>query len=338
MTDHQSLSITAAMILVTGGAGFIGSNLHAALYERGTEVIIADRLRQAGKWRNLRMHPPAEIVEPEQLPERLQNGPPIEAVIHLGAISETTATDGDLVWKSNVTLSQYLWHWCAAHGLPFIYASSASTYGDGSAGFDDAQDLDALRRLQPLNLYGWSKHAFDLWVAGQCAAGKPRPPQWVGLKFFNVYGPNEYHKGKMISVVKVKHDEVAAGRPATLFRSDRPDIADGAQARDFIWIDDVIAAILFLLDRPEVSGLFNLGTGVARTYADLARAVCIANGVPEQIEFVPMPDRLVGQYQSFTEARMDRFRSMGFDHQFTTLENGVNRYIREFLTRPDSYR
>lgn len=338
MTDHQSLFITAAMILVTGGAGFIGSNLHAVLHERGTEVIIADRLRQAGKWRNLRKHPAAEIIEPEQLSERLQDHSSIEAVVHLGAISETTATDGDLVWRSNVTLSQYLWRWCASHGLPFIYASSASTYGDGSTGFDDIQELGGLRRLRPLNLYGWSKHAFDLWVAGQCAAGKPRPPQWAGLKFFNVYGPNEYHKGKMISVVKVKHDEVAAGRPATLFRSDRPDVADGAQARDFIWIDDVIAAILFLLDHPEVNGLFNLGTGTARTYADLARAVCVANGMTERIEFIPMPDSLVGQYQSFTEARMDRLRAAGFDYQFTTLENGVNRYIADFLHRPDPFR
>lgn len=326
------------MILVTGGAGFIGSNLHAALHERETEVIVADRLRQAGKWRNLRAHPPAEIVEPDALPARLQDHGSIEAVVHLGAISETTATDGDLVWKSNVALSQYLWTWCATNGRPFIYASSASTYGDGSAGFDDAPDLASLRRLRPLNLYGWSKHAFDLWVAGQCAAGRPRPPQWVGLKFFNVYGPNEYHKGKMISVVKVKHDEVAAGGAATLFRSDREGLADGAQARDFIWIDDVIAAILFLLDHREVNGLFNLGTGTARTYADLARAVCAANGVPERIEFVPMPASLAGQYQSFTEARMDRLRAAGFDYRFTTLEEGIGRYIGEFLRRPDPYR
>lgn len=326
------------MILVTGGAGFIGSNLHAALYERSTEVVIVDRLREGGKWRNLRSHPPARIVEPDQLSAFLETSPPIEAVVHLGAISETTATDGDLVWRSNVTLSQTLWHWCATQRLPFIYASSASTYGDGSAGFDDEPDIAAMRRLRPLNLYGWSKHAFDLWVTGQCAAGQPRPPQWVGLKFFNVYGPNEYHKSKMISVVKVKHDEIAGGRPATLFRSDRPGIADGAQARDFIWVDDVIAAILFLLAHPEVSGLFNLGTGIARTYADLARAVCTANGVPERIEYVPMPERLAGQYQSFTQARMDRLRTAGFDHQFTTLEDGIARYITEFLAQPDPYR
>ncbi len=338
MTDHLRLSINASMILVTGGAGFIGSNLHAALHERDLNVVIVDRLRTTGKWRNLRAHPPAMIVEPRELGDFLASQPPLDAVIHLGAISETTAIDGDLVWQSNVALSQMLWRWCAAQRLPFIYASSASTYGDGSAGFDDDNDLAALRRLRPLNLYGWSKHAFDLWVAGECAAGRPRPPQWAGLKFFNVYGPNEYHKGRMISVVKVKFDEVASGSPARLFRSDRADIADGQQSRDFIWVDDVVAAILFLLDHPEVSGLFNLGTGTARSYVDLARAVCSACGVGERIEFVPMPESLVGQYQSFTEARMDRLRAAGFDRPFTPLEQGVEAYIRNFLSRPDQYR
>lgn len=326
------------MILVTGGAGFIGSNLHAALHERAEEVVIADRLRTTGKWRNLRKHPPARLINPDRIADYLVTNPPLKAVFHLGAISETTATDGDLVWDSNVALSQSLWHWCAMRGVPFIYASSASTYGDGSAGFDDDFDIDALHRLRPLNLYGWSKHAFDLWVAGECRTGRPRPPQWAGLKFFNVYGPNEYHKGAMISVVKVKHDEIASGRPATLFRSDRPGLADGAQARDFIWVDDVTAALLFLLEHPAVSGLFNLGTGTARSYADLARAVCAANGVPERIEFVPMPERLVGQYQSFTRATMDRLRAAGFDHRFTTLEDGVTRYVTEFLKQPDPCR
>ena len=338
MTGQRSPTISPDMILVTGGAGFIGSNLHAALHERMVEVVIADRLRETGKWRNLRKHPPAQLIGPAGIADYLASDPPLEAIVHLGAISETTATDGDLVWHSNVTLSQHLWHWCAARNVPLIYASSASTYGDGSAGFDDAFALAALRRLRPLNLYGWSKHAFDLWVAGECAATRPRPPQWAGLKFFNVYGPNEYHKGAMVSVVKVKHDEIAAGRPATLFRSDRPDLADGAQARDFIWIDDVVAALLFLLDHPEVSGLFNLGTGMARSYSDLARAVCAANDVPERIEFVPMPERLVGQYQSFTQATMDRLHAAGFEHRFTSLEDGVARYVTEFLNQSDPYR
>ncbi|MDX5930853.1 ADP-glyceromanno-heptose 6-epimerase [Acidiphilium acidophilum] len=326
------------MILVTGGAGFIGSNLHAALYGRGAEAVVVDHLGVDGKWRNLQKHPPSLVVAPEHLPAFLASAPPLDAIVHLGAISETTASDGDSVWHTNVTLSQELWRWCAEHDVRFIYASSASTYGTGAAGFDDAFDLEHLRRLRPLNLYGWSKHAFDLWVAGQCAAGRKRPPQWVGLKFFNVYGPNEYHKGAMISVVKVKHDEIAAGRPATLFRSDQPQIPDGAQARDFIWIDDVIAALMFLLDRPGVSGLFNLGTGTARTYADLASAVFAARGETPNIEFIPMPTRLHGQYQSFTEARIDRLRAAGFETPFTSLEQGIAAYVSEFLTQADPYR
>lgn len=326
------------MIVVTGGAGFIGSNVHAALSERQAGTIIVDRLRSAGKWRNLRKHPPSRLVEPEAIAALLEEAPPIEAVIHLGAISETTASDGDLVWNSNVTLSQLLWQWCAERGVPLIYASSASTYGDGSHGFDDNDAIASLRRLRPLNLYGWSKHAFDLWAVGQAESGHPCPPFWAGLKFFNVYGPNEYHKGTMVSVVKVKHDEIAAGGPPRLFRSDRADVADGEQKRDFIWVDDVVDVILFLLDRKPRSGLYNVGTGQARSYADLACAVCRANGVEERIEFVPMPERLVGQYQSFTQADMRRLRDAGYDRPFTSLEDGIARYVGDFLSGPDPYR
>jgi len=283
------------MILITGGAGFIGSNLHAALYADGQAVVVADWLGQDGKWRNLRKHPPLQVVSPDALPAFLEAAPKLDAIVHLGAVSETTATDGDLTWRSNVTLSQTLWRLCAARGVRFIYASSAATYGDGSAGFEDEFSTAALRRLRPLNLYGWSKHGFDLWVAAQVESGAPAPPAWAGVKFFNVYGPNEYHKGGMISVVKVKHDEVAAGGPARLFRSTEPGLADGAQARDFIWVGDVVAALRFMLAAPELSGLFNLGTGQARTYADLAKAVCAANGVADRIEYIEMPLHLRGQ-------------------------------------------
>ena len=326
------------MILVTGGAGFIGSNLHAALNAAGRPVVISDRLHAQNKWRNLRRHPPLALIPPEDLAAFLEDRPPLEAVVHLGAISETTATDGDLVWRQNVALSQSLWRWCAAHGVRLIYASSAATYGDGGAGFDDEFSSAALRRLQPLNLYGWSKHAFDLWVAWQVEHDGPAPPHWAGVKFFNVFGPNEYHKGKMVSVVKVKHDEIAGGGPATLFRSDRADLADGQQARDFIWVEDAVAALLFLLEAPNLAGLFNLGTGQARSYADLARAVCAAHGVPERIEFVDMPALLRGQYQSFTQAPMRRLREAGFDQEFTSLEEGVRRYVRDYLLRDDPYR
>ncbi len=323
------------MILVTGGAGFIGSNLHAALVRRGTEAVVVDRLGGDGKWRNLASHPPTEVISPDALDAFLATRPPVEMVFHLGAISETTATDGDLAWRTNVALSWRLWQWCAAMGARFVYASSASTYGNGTSGFDD--DPALLRALRPLNLYGWTKHAFDLRVAAALAAGEAAPPQWAGLKFFNVYGPNEYHKGRMISVVKVKHDEVSAGQPARLFRSDRAGLADGAQRRDFIWVGDVVDVMLWLLDRPAVSGLFNLGTGTARSYLDLAHAVCDAAGRSRAVEFIDMPAALYGQYQSFTEARMDRLRAAGYAGQFTPLEEGVRRYVQEYLQAPERY-
>ena len=324
------------MILVTGGAGFIGSILHAALVRRGHETVIVDRLGDNGKWRNLASAPPARLLAPEALDDFLATHPPLEMICHLGAVSDTTATDGDGAWATNVELPLRLWHWCAARGVRLVYASSAATYGDGGAGFEDG--LEALDRLRPLNLYGWTKHAFDLAVARLLASGAPCPPQWAGLKFFNVYGPNEYHKGPMISVVKVKHDEVAAGGAPRLFRSDRPDVADGQQKRDFIWVDDVVDVMSWLFDTPSVSGLFNLGTGVARSYLDLAHAVCDAAGAPRRVEFIDMPAKLRGQYQSFTEAPMARLRAAGYAGQFTPLEEGVRRYVQDHLARPDPYR
>jgi ADP-L-glycero-D-manno-heptose 6-epimerase len=326
------------MIMVTGGAGFIGSNLQAALVARGHETVVVDRLRSNGKWRNLAKHPPSRLLPPDQLEAFLDTHPPVEMLFHLGAISETTATDGDVAWAVNVELPLRLWDWCAAHDVRFVYASSASTYGDGSLGFDDDWSVEYLERLRPLNLYGWTKHAFDLRVAKMLASGDKRPPQWAGLKFFNVFGPNEYHKRGMVSVVKVKHDEIREGKAPRLYRSDHPDIEDGAQQRDFILVDDVVDVMLWLLDTPGASGLFNVGTGRARSYRDLAHAICDAAGVERRIEYVDMPEALRGQYQSFTEAGIGRLRSAGYAGQFTPLEDGVRRYVRDFLTQPDPYR
>jgi len=324
------------MILVTGGAGFIGSYLQSELYARGVETLICDRLGTHGKWRNIARHPPSRIVHPDDLDDWLDTHPPLEAVFHMAAISQTLATDGDHVWQTNVEMSRKLWDWCAHRDVRFIYASSAATYGDGEAGFDD--DPAALARLEPLNLYGWSKHVFDMQVVDMLRRGSPRPPQWAGLKFFNVYGPNEYHKGSMISVVKVKYDEIADGRAPTLFRSNTPTLPDGAQARDFVHVADTVAVMLWLLDNPGVNGLFNVGTGISRTYQDLAFAVCDAAGVPRQVDYVEMPDALRSQYQSFTCARIDRLRAAGFAAPFLSLEEGVGSYVRDYLSQPNPYR
>jgi ADP-L-glycero-D-manno-heptose 6-epimerase len=325
------------MILITGGAGFIGSNLQAALARRGHETVVVDTLGSDGKWRNLAKHPPARVVHPDELQGFLDSYPPLEMVYHLGAVSETTAVDGDHTWATNVELSRYLWEWCAARGARMVYASSAATYGAGEQGFDDEFSIPALDKLRPLNLYGWTKHAFDLLVTKVLTQRREQPPQWAGLKFFNVYGPNEYHKGKMISVVKVKHDEVAAGGPTRLFKSDQPGLQDGFQKRDFIWIGDVVDVMLWLMETPSVSGLYNLGTGLARTYLDLAHAVSDAAGQPRAVEFIDMPASLRGQYQSFTEARMDRLRTAGYTGQFTPMEEGIRRYVQDHLTKSDIY-
>jgi ADP-L-glycero-D-manno-heptose 6-epimerase len=313
------------MILVTGGAGFIGSNLVAALTARGEEVVVLDWLGKDEKWRNLEGAVLAGLLPPPELDAALAMRP--RAVVHLGAISATTETDGDLVAASNLTLSLKLWDWCAAAGVPFIYASSAATYGDGDQGFEDGETPEELSRLKPLNLYGWSKHAFDRRVAQMLQLGRPKPPQWAGLKFFNVYGPREGHKGRMASVALHKYREILTGAPARLFASDRPGIADGMQQRDFVNVGDCVRVMLWLLDNPGVSGLFNCGSGQARSFLDLTRAVFAALNLPERIEFMPMPADLAGKYQYFTEAPMAKLRQAGYPHPSTPLEQGVAEYV-----------
>jgi ADP-L-glycero-D-manno-heptose 6-epimerase len=326
------------MILVTGGAGFIGSNVVAALCERGVPVAVSDRLRNGDKWRNLAKAGFQELIAPEALDAWLAGRKRLDGVVHLGAISATTERDADLIFDVNVRLSARLWDWCAATGTPFIYASSAATYGAGEHGFEDDQRLDALAKLRPLNAYGWSKHFFDGQVLRAVAAGAAVPPQWAGLKFFNVYGPNEYHKGTMQSVVAQKYPAVAAGQPVTLFTSHHPQYADGGQMRDFIYVDDCVEVILWMLAHPQVGGLFNLGSGKARSFADLARAIAEAADMPSHIEFVPMPDAIRPNYQYFTEARMQKLRDAGYDRPLTSIEDGVRRYVERYLAGPDRYR
>ena len=326
------------MILVTGGAGFIGSNIVAALCERGAAVTVCDHLRDNDKWRNLAKAGIVDVVAPAVLDAWLEQRDDVEAVVHMGAISATTVTDADLVYDVNVTLSTRLWDWCTAHGVPFIYASSAATYGAGAEGFDDDNDPAALARLRPLNAYGWSKAFFDQRVTRRLAAGEGAPPQWVGLKFFNVFGPNEYHKGSMSSVVAQKFAQVASGEPVTLFRSHHPDYADGGQLRDFVYVADCVAVVLWLLDNRGVSGIFNLGTGEARSFADLVGAMASALGKEARIDFVDTPVSIRANYQYFTQARMERLRAAGYTAPFHTLEEGVRDYVSNYLAAPDRYR
>jgi ADP-L-glycero-D-manno-heptose 6-epimerase len=327
------------MILITGGAGFIGSNITAALAERGVAVAICDRLRNGNKWRNIGKIELRDVVAPETLGSWLEaHAAQVETIVHMGAISSTTESDVDLITENNFRLSKSLWSWCAANGKPLIYASSAATYGAGEHGFDDDASIEALAKLRPLNAYGWSKHLFDRWVARELALGGPRPPQWVGLKFFNVYGPNEYHKGSMQSVVAQKYPLAVAGEPITLFRSHRPDVPDGGQKRDFIYVRDCIDVVLWLLEHSNVNGLFNLGTGHARSFYDLANAIFVALQRPADVQYIDMPEVIRPNYQYFTEASMERLRKAGYTRPFTSLAEGVRDYVGSYLSQPDRYR
>ena len=318
----------APVVLVTGGAGFIGSNL-VAHFARQADVVVCDRLRQDDRWRNIADCGLADFVAPDDLASFLSgNRGGVDAVMHMGAISSTTEADVDLILRTNFTLSRDLWRWCAEHGTRLIYASSAATYGDGSAGFDDDESADALARLRPLNPYGWSKHLFDRWVQRTVRAGAPCPPQWAGLKFFNVYGPNEEHKGAMRSVVRQIAPVAKAGDAVPLFRSHRADVADGGQRRDFVYVDDCVAVVDWLFRSPTVRGLYNVGTGRSRTFAELAAAVFDALGLKERIEYVDMPTAIRDRYQYFTEAETGKLRSAGYDRRFTTIEDGVRAYVR----------
>ncbi|MDZ7781058.1 MAG: ADP-glyceromanno-heptose 6-epimerase [Gemmatimonadota bacterium] len=327
------------MIVVTGGAGFIGSNLVAGL-ERAAlgSVSVVDRLGTEDKWKNLRRRALDELVDPGALDAFLdRRAAEIEHVVHMGAISSTTETDADLIVETNVRLSQRLWRWCARHEVPFLYASSAATYGDGSAGFDDDGSSEALARLLPLNAYGWSKHLFDRWVAREVESGGATPPQWVGLKFFNVYGPNEYHKGDMRSLVAKAYPGAARGDRATLFRSHDPDYPDGGQMRDFVYVDDCVDVMLWLLEHPEVSGLFNVGTGRAQTWLELMTALYDAVERPLDVRWIDIPEEIRDRYQYFTQAEMGRLRAAGYDRPFRSVEEGVRDYVTGYLATDEPY-
>jgi ADP-L-glycero-D-manno-heptose 6-epimerase len=326
------------MLLVTGGAGFIGSNVVAALNEAGrTDVVVNDVLGTDEKWRNLSKRRVADVVGTADLLRWLE-GRKLDAVIHMGAISDTTARDADLVIENNFRTSLRLLDWCTAAKVPFIYASSAATYGNGEQGFDDDWTPQALQELKPLNLYGWSKHLFDLALVDRFMKKEKLPPQWAGLKFFNVFGPNEYHKGEMMSLVAKRFEDAKAGRTVRLFKSHRPGIADGDQRRDFIYIDDAVAVVRWLMETPNVSGIFNVGTGQARSFRDLITSLFRSLGREPAIEYIDMPESIRGQYQYFTEAKVDNLRRAGYNAGFTSIEDGVSRYVTQFLNTADAYR
>jgi len=328
------------MIVVTGGAGFIGSNILAALEERQAgKLVVCDRLRSNNKWCNLAKRELADIVHPEQLFDFLEaNRKHVEIIFHMGAISATTETDADKIAANNFSLSLALWKWCAMSNVRFIYASSAATYGDGEHGFDDDWSIDGLAKLRPLNAYGWSKHLFDRRVSRKIAQGSRRPPQFAGLKFFNVYGPNEYHKGSQQSVVSQIYPHAKEGAAYNLFRSHNPKYPDGGQLRDFIWVGDVVNVMMWLMDNPQVSGIFNVGTGKARSFLDLASAVYRSLDKEPNLKFKDTPVEIRDKYQYFTQANMDRLRAAGYDRPFTSLEEGVDTYVRHYLAASDRYR
>lgn len=324
------------MYLVTGGAGFIGSNIVAALVARGEDVVISDRLRDSDKWKNIAKHPISEIVMPEDLGAWLAGRPPLKGVFHMGAISATTERDVDLIVRSNLHLSAMLWKHCAAIGSSFVYASSAATYGAGHLGFVDNSTLAVLAALRPLNAYGWSKALFDIHATKWAAEGHA-PPVWAGLKFFNVYGPNEYHKGGMRSVALQMYETLTTNGSVKLFRSANPEYPDGGQMRDFVWVGDCVEMALWAAAKDDLSGVFNCGSGKARSFMDLAQAVFAASGREASIDWVDTPAQIAKHYQYFTEADMSRAAATGYCVPATSVEAGVARYVRNHLMQDDIY-
>lgn len=314
-------------IVVTGAAGFIGARLVEALNGRGTPLVSVDEpafFSERAEHAGLDF---GRIVAPGELIDWLaQARPPLSAVVHLGACTDTTELDVEYLTRVNLDYSKAIWEHCSEHSIPLVYASSAATYGDGSAGYDD--DESRLAELRPLNPYGRSKLDFDLWAVVRAGADAgAAPPAWSGWKFFNVYGFGERHKGRMASVVLQAYDQILAQGVVRLFQSHNTDYPDGGQLRDFVYVGDVLQVLLHALDAPIRSGIYNLGSGRARTFEDLARATFAALGRPVRIEYFPTPEDIRERYQYFTEARMEKLRAAGYAQPFTSLEDGVVQYV-----------
>jgi len=328
------------MIIITGAGGFIGSNLIADLSDSGNLPVLAcDYWGKDDKWRNVAKHFVADFIRPDQLLPFIRGASfDVSAVVHMGAISATTERDVDRLISENIRLTLDLWDLCTEFQIPFLYASSAATYGALEAGLLDDQRPAAMAQLRPLNAYGWSKLATDRIIMQRVADGMPSPPQWCGLKFFNVYGPNEYHKGDMQSVVAKFFANVRDRKPIRLFKSHRTCVLDGAQSRDFIYVKDCVSVMRWLLKNQSVSGLFNVGTGEARSFRDLITAIASALDVPIEFNFTPMPEHLEARYQYFTQADISKLRSVGYTMSFRTIEDGVADYVLNYLATDDPYR
>lgn len=322
------------MIVVTGAAGFIGSCMVGKLNNKGFKnLILVDDFSKTGKDRNLSHKIYQEKIERSQFfPWLTLHAREVEFIFHIGARTDTTEFNMAIFDELNLNFTKSVWHACCTFRIPMIYASSAATYGDGSLGYDDT-DSSLSNRLQPLNPYGVSKNEFDKWALQQVAT----PPRWYGLKFFNVFGPNEYHKGRMASVVfhafrqADKRTNGMGTGTVKLFRSHRPEYADGGQLRDFIYVKDVIDVIFWLMDHEAGSGIYNLGTGKARTFLDLANAVFMAMNLPPSIEYIDTPPDIRDKYQYFTEAKMDKLHAAGYTRPFYTLESAVMEYVQAYL-------
>ena len=315
-------------IIVTGGAGFIGSCVVRELNNRGIEdIIIVDNISTTDKWMNIRNKKYIKYIHKSEFLKELPIYEGVTAIIHMGAQSSTTESDFDYLWKNNFEYKKALWNYCAEKQIQFIYASSAATYGDGKLGFDDQMDID---QLLPLNGYGYSKQLFDQWVKHQA---KCFPAQYVGLKFFNVYGPNEYFKGSMASMVFHGYKQIVESGKIKLFKSCNSNYVDGGQLRDFVYVKDVCDVIMWLLENKQVSGLFNVGTGRAQSFKELAEATFAALDMEPVIEYIDMPEHLKKKYQYYTKAEMGKLRTVGYVREFSDLTSGAKDYVQNHLAQ-----
>lgn len=315
-------------VIVTGAAGFIGSCLAGFLNRQGYEnLILVDDFSEHRKDQNLAGKKYLHKIERGDLFTWLKKEkPPVDFVFHIGARTDTTEFDYTIFEQLNVQYSRDMWNYCAANNIPLVYASTAASYGSGEFGYDDEHAL--IPRLQPLNPYGISKNEFDKWALLQ----DRQPPFWAGLKFFNVYGPNEYHKGRMASVIFHAFNQIRQSGKVKLFKSHRPDFKDGEQLRDFIYVKDILKVCYWLMKRRPSPGIYNLGTGKARTFHDLVSATFQSLSLENNIEFIPMPEDIRDKYQYYTEAKMDKLRKAGYGDEFTSLEEGVKDYVQEYLS------